>query len=571
MADETTIILYLYKRLYQLGIRSIHGLPGDYNLVALDSLPKAGLSWVGNCNELNAGYAADGYARIKGISALITTFGVGELSALAAVAGSYSENVPVVHIVGVPSTIAQRQGALLHHTLGNGDFSVFANMSRNISKVLVNITDPTIAAREIDRALTACIVSARPVYIGLPTDMVERKIPRNGLDTPLNLSLHPNDPEVEADALEVITELIYSANNAVILVDACAIRHRVVDEVHELIDKTQLPAFVTPMSKGAVDETNPRFGGVYIGDVSRPDVKAAVESADLILSIGALKSDFNSGGFSYHTSTKRTIEFHSDHTKVGFATYPCIGMKSILRKLLDSLEFSKIRHSESAKSNPPHLANEEAEKSEGDEITHSWFWPHIGNWLQENDVVITETGTANFGILETRFPKGVTAISQVLWGSIGYSVGACQGAALAVKETDPSRRVILFVGDGSFQLTFNELSTMIRHGLKPIIVLINNDGYTIERMIHGPEESYNDIQSWKHTKVLETLGAKEGEYENYVVKTRQEVDDLFKRGNEFSKANVIQMVELFMPKMDAPRALKITGKMSEKLNARMEA
>ncbi|KAF3936681.1 hypothetical protein ABW19_dt0200123 [Dactylella cylindrospora] len=570
MANETTIVLYLYKRLHQLGIRSVHGLPGDYNLVALDYLPEAGLNWVGNCNELNAGYAADGYARIKGISALITTFGVGELSALAAVAGSYSENVPVVHIVGVPSTISQKQGTLLHHTLGNGDFSVFANMSRNISQVLVNLDNPAIAGREIDRALKACYVSARPVYIALPTDMALRKISAAPLETPIDLSLHPNDADIENDVLQTITEMIYGANNAVILVDACAIRHRVVEEVHDLIEKSQLPAFATPMSKGAIDETHPRYGGVYIGDVSRPDVKKAVESADLLLSIGALKSDFNSGGFSYHTSTKHTIELHSDHTKIGFAVYPHIGMKSLLAKLLSSLDFQRIRHTESAQSNPPELINVEAQKSEGEAITHSWFWPHIGNWLQENDVVVTETGTANFGIVETRFPKGVTAISQVLWGSIGYSVGACQGAALAVKEMDPSRRVILFVGDGSFQLTGNEISTMIRHGLKPIIVVINNDGYSIERMIHGEEAGYNDIQPWKFTNILETFGAKEGEYKNYVVKTRKEVDTLFKQGNEFSKANVIQLVELFMPKLDAPRGLMVTAQMTAKLNAKME-
>jgi len=571
MADETTIVLYLFKRLHQLGIRSVHGLPGDYNLVALDYLSEAGLDWVGNCNELNAGYAADGYARIKGISALITTFGVGELSALAAVAGSYSEHVPVVHIVGVPSTTSQKSGALLHHTLGNGDFSVFANMSRNISQVLININDPGIAAKEIDRALRECYVSARPVYIALPTNMVLRKINAKPLETPIDVSISPNDPEVEADVLETVTEMIYASNDAVILVDACAIRHRVVDEVHDLIDKSNLPAFATPMSKGAIDETHPRFGGVYIGDVSRPDVKKALESADLILSIGALKSDFNSGGFSYHTSAKHTIEFHSDHTRIGHATYPGIGMKPALQKLLKSLDFKKIRcTNKSAKSEPPELINEEFVKTDGEAITHSWFWPHIGNWLQENDVVVTETGTANFGIVETRFPKGVTAISQVLWGSIGYSVGACQGAALAVKEMDSSRRVILFVGDGSFQLTGNEISTMIRHGLKPIIVVINNDGYSIERMIHGKEAGYNDIQPWKFTKILETFGAKEGEYKNHVIKTRSEVDQLFKQGNEFSKANVIQLVELFMPKMDAPRGLIVTAEMTAKLNAKME-
>jgi len=569
--DDIPVALYLFKRLRQLGIRYVHGVPGDFNLVALDFLPEAGLSWVGNCNELNAGYAADGYARIKGLSALITTFGVGELSAVAAVAGSYSEHVPVVHIVGVPSTLSQKSGALLHHTLGNGDFTVFSDMSKRISQTVALLNDVTTAAREIDHALKTCYISARPVYITLPTDIASLKISPLPLQTPIDLNVKPNDPEVEADVLETIISELYAANRAVILTDACAVRHRVLDEVHELVEKSLLPVFVTPMSKSAIDETNPRFGGVYIGSVSRPDVKEAVESSDLILSIGALKSDFNSGGFTYHLSTKHTIELHSDHVKIGYSVYPGISMKFVLRKLLDTLDFSKLRHSETAKAEPPQLSNElgtEEEKGRSDEITHAWFWPRVGQWLRPNDVIITETGTANFGILETRFPTGVTAISQVLWGSIGFSVGAAQGAALAARDLDPSRRAILFVGDGSLQLTGQEIATMIRHNLKPVIFVINNDGYTIERLIHGVDAVYNDITSWQHTKLLETFGAKAGKYKNFVVKTRDDVEKLFD-DQEFSSAPYIQLVELFMPKLDAPRSLRVTAKVTAERNAQM--
>lgn len=565
--------LYLFKRLHQLGVRSVHGVPGDFNLVALDLLPDAGLSWVGNCNELNAGYAADGYARIKGLSALITTFGVGELSALAAVAGAYSERVPLVHIVGVPSTRSQKTGALLHHTLGNGDFTVFSKMSSNISEAVALLNDPSTAAKEIDEALRRCYLAARPVYITVPTDIVMQMIPSDRLNTPIDLTLAPNDPETEKDVVETITKELYEANKAVILVDACAVRQRVMDEVHDLVNKTQLPVFVTPMSKSAIDETNPRFGGVYIGSVSRPDVKEAVESADLIISVGGLQSDFNSGGFSYHLSKKHTVELHSDHVQIGYSTYPGIKMKWVLQKLLQTLDFAKIHHSESAKAPPPHLTNdygpEEAAAAQQGVITHASFWPRLGKWLKPNDVIITETGTANFGILETRFPPGVTAISQVLWGSIGYSVGAAQGAALAAHEMDPSRRVILIVGDGSLQLTGQEITTMIRRGLKPIIFVINNDGYTIERLIHGPEAGYNDIHSWKHQKLLEAFGATEGSYKNHVVKTRTEVDQLFDNNQEFSSAPYIQLVEIYMPKMDAPRSLQVTAKVTADRNAQM--
>lgn len=229
-----------------------------------------------------------------------------------------------------------------------------------------------------------------------------------------------------------------------------------------------MPTFVAPMGKGAVNETLPNYGGVYAGDGSNEGVRERVESSDLVLTIGAIKSDFNTAGFSYRISQLSTIDFHSGHIAVRFSEYPGVRMKGVLRKVIDRMDLSKI----SVKSHPrPENLIEQSEQdtSKGQIITQAWFWPRVGQWLREKDIVITETGTANFGIWETRFPAEVTAISQVLWGSIGYSVGATQGAALAAKEHGGGRRTILFVGDGSVQLTVQEISTMIRHGLKPIM------------------------------------------------------------------------------------------------------
>jgi pyruvate decarboxylase len=241
------------------------------------------------------GYAADGYARVKGISAIVTTFGVGELSTINAIAGAYSEHVPVVHIVGTPSTISQRDGMLLHHTLGNGNFNVFANMNSEISVAMAKLNDPYEAATLIDHALRECWVQSRPVYITLPTDMVQKKIEGARLKTPIDLSFPTNDPDQEDYVVDVVLKYLHAAKNPVILVDACAIRHRVLEETHDLIDKTGLPVFVTPMGKGAVNETRANYGGVYAGDGSQPDIKERVESSDLILTIGAIKSDFNTG------------------------------------------------------------------------------------------------------------------------------------------------------------------------------------------------------------------------------------------------------------------------------------
>ncbi|KAL8898644.1 MAG: hypothetical protein Q9192_001975 [Flavoplaca navasiana] len=563
LKEPVDVAEYLFRRLHEVGIRGIHGVPGDYNLVALDYIPKAGLNWVGNVNELNAGYAADGYARVKGISAVVTTFGVGELSLLNAIAGAYSEFVPIVHIVGTPSTLSQRDGMLLHHTLGNGNFEVFSEMSKNISCAMAKLNDPHEAAILIDNAIRECWVQSRPVYITLPTDMVQKKVEGERLKTPIDLNHPPNQTEKEDYVVDVVLKYLHAAKNPVILVDACAQRHRVLDEVHELIQTSSLPTFVAPMGKGAVNETLPNYSGVYAGDGSNEGVRECVESSDLILSIGAIKSDFNTAGFTYRISQLSTIDFHSDYVRVKYSEYPGIRMQGVLKKVVAKMGKLNVQPGPTASNE---IARKDKEMSNNEVISHDWLWPRVGQWLQPDDIVITETGTANFGIWETKFPKGVSALSQVLWGSIGYSVGACQGAALAAKETG-SRRTVLFVGDGSFELTAQEVSTMIRQGLKPIIFLINNEGYTIERYIHGFEAPYNDIQPWKYADLIASFGGTSENSKTYQVKTKQEAEDLF-NDKEFAKAGKLQFVEMFMPKEDAPKALKLTAEASAKNNAK---
>ncbi|KAH0542379.1 hypothetical protein FGG08_003224 [Glutinoglossum americanum] len=541
---------YLFRRIHELGVRGVHGVPGDYNLVALDYIPKVGLNWVGNCNELNAGYAADGYARVKGVGAIVTTFGVGELSIVNAQAGAYSEFVPVIHIVGTPSTISQRDGMLLHHTLGNGDFNVFANMFSQISVAVARLNDPYEAAAQVDYVLQQCMIKGRPVYITLPTDMVQKKVEGERLKTPIDVRIPKNNPDVEDYVVGVILKYLHAAKNPTILVDACAIRHGVLDEVHELVEKTKLPTFVAPMGKGAVDETLPNYGGV--GDASLQGIKEAVESSDLVLSIGAIKSDFNTSGFSYQISQLSTIDFHSTFIKVKYSEYPGIHMKGVLRKVVSCIDLGKIN----VQPTPP-VSNTipEAERTSRDQtITQAWLWPRLGQWLEADDV--------------GEFPKNVIAISQVLWGSIGYTVGAAQGAALAAKELG-NRRVILFIGDGSFQLTCQEVSTMIRHGLKPVIFVLCNDGYTIERLIHGMNASYNDIQPWHYKDLIPAFGGSPANSKTFQIRTRNELDNLL-GDKEFSAAKYLQFVELYTPKRDAPAALKLVAERAAETNEKVE-
>lgn len=517
-----------------------------------------GLRWVGNTNELNAGYATDGYSRVKGLGVIITTFGVGELSTVNAIAGAYAEHVGLVHIVGIPAQSSQEKKLLLHHTLGNGDFEVFQRMSAEISKEIYILEDAETAPHMIDSAFRTAYLSQRPVYIGIPANVGELPVPAELLETAIDMAMPPNDDESQNEVLDRIVELIEEAENPIILVDACANRHDVRAETAKLAEITQFPVFTTPMGKSAFDERNPRFGGVYVGTLSSPEVAEIVENADLVLSVGGLLSDFNTGSFSYGYSTSNIVEFHSDYIQIKKAVYENVQMKHVLSELPQRLTPSDP---ETAAPVPKLPVCEASAPETG--MTQNYLWSRLSDFLLPGDVIVTETGTSSFGVTSTVFPDKSVGISQVLYGSIGYSVGAALGASLAIEEIDPSRRVILFVGDGSLQLTVTAISTMIRWGLNPYLFVLNNDGYTIERLIHGETASYNDINPWKYTKILELFNAKN--YESISVSTTGELDEKFEDA-EFNIPDKIRLIEIILPRMDAPEALIKQAEITSKTN-----
>lgn len=547
-----------------LTFNQIFGVPGDFNLALLDKIYEVdNLRWVGNTNELNAGYAADGYSRINGLGALITTFGVGELSTLNAVAGAYAEHVGLIHIVGVPATSSQQKHLLLHHTLGTGDFNVFHRMSQGISEKVIILTNGEHLTDKIDLAIKTAKIEQKPVYLAIPTNIGEFKVPKAALDTPIDFSFADNEPQAEQEVLDLVYEEIKKSKRPIILVDACAKRHGSVEEVLKFVRRTGFPVFTTPMGKSVVDESYERYGGVYVGSLSSPEVKNVVENADLVLSIGALLSDFNTGSFTYQYKTTNIIEFHSSWIQYRRATFQDVRMAPVLHKLSEILKDDVLVKEDVVL---PKLLREPTEPSDDSEITHKYLWPRISRFLNPGDIIVTETGTSSFGVTNIVFPKDVIGISQVLWGSIGYAVGAALGAAVAAEEIDKSRRVILFVGDGSLQMTVAAISSMIRWKLNLYLFVLNNNGYTVERLIHGPEAQYNDIQPWRHLELLSFFGAEKEHSESIRVSTKKELDTIFK-DKEFNTPNKIRLIELMLPEMDAPEALVEQGKLTSKTNS----
>lgn len=606
--EKISLSVYIIERLKQLDCRQIFGVPGDFNLEFLDYIEDDDtLQWVGNANELNAAYAADGYARIKrSLACLVTTYGVGELSALNGIAGAMSERVPVLHIVGVPSEALQQKQALLHHTLGDGVFSHFSKMSAPISAATANLhtsaTGTDGLPYEVDRVLAAALIQCRPVYMTFPTNLHHAKVPSKNLLSPLP---HPHSAPLTPAALleehvtdkhanrelelvaDEIQRLFEASHDPIVLVDACAERFGVENEVSKLVAATGVKFFTTPMAKGVLDESHEMFGGVYVGANSLPAVRDLVEKSDLVIAVGALKSDFNSGSFSWGVDARRTVELHSTHTQVGYAHYPTVTFRALLpalnKKLAESiakhgpkvgtthkqenLKLAEEQQAQAAEGPIKEVETENSQKFGKDAITQAYLWPRMGKWYRENDVIVSETGTSNFGIIDVPVPKNTSVVSQVLWGSIGYSVGAALGCALAAKEQG-DRRVILFVGDGSLQLTLQEIGTMIRHGLNPYIFVLNNDGYEIERCIHGPSRKYNDIQPYNHQLLLQLLSKPDGSQptKSYQVQTQAELNALL-TDETFNKRETIQLIELIMPRDDVPRALKTQAQLTANANA----
>ncbi|KAL3492119.1 thiamine diphosphate-binding protein [Aspergillus germanicus] len=557
--NTTTLAEYLFTRLHQLGVDSIFGLPGDYNLQLLDYVAPSRLHWIGNCNELNAGYAADGYSRIKGIGALVTTFGVGELSAVNAIAGAYAERAPVVHIVGTPIRQSQESRARIHHTFNDGEYERFDRMQEHITVSQAILDDVRSAPAEIDRVLQQCLLHSRPVRIAIPLDMVSLRVPKMLLEERICVPLAARQPKVEDKALKAVLERIYGAKKPVILVDGESRSARILDEVDHLVKSTGWPTFTSGFGKSLIDESLPNVYGVFT-----PQHKEIFDSADLVLCFGPHFSNTNTYIFQTLPKTEITVCFSATAVHVGTEIIRDLSANNFLPQLIGHLDLDKVAKYEPNLTHPFSVAAPDV--SSTDLVTQvGGFWHKLSSFFQKGDIVLAETGTASYGANEFRLPPKSRLFKAVTWLSIGYMLPATLGAALAQRDLIGrseyhdllEARTILFIGDGSFQLTSQELATIIHRKLNVIIFLINNDGYTIERCIHGREAAYNDITPWRYLKGPEFYGAPtEGEYaaHTWEVRTWGDLDKAL-TDERMLKGKGVRMVEVFMEKLDAPPPL----------------
>ena len=522
-----TVIQHVLGRLKDIGIDDIFGVAGDYAFPIQDAIVQyPGINWLGCCNELNAGYAADGYARVRGVSALSTTYGPGELGAISAVGGAYAENVPVFHLTGMPTRAAQHKRQLVHHTLGNGEFDFFAKMADPVVCATA-ILSPENAAYETERLIAQAFYHRRPVYMAIPSDVADQEV----LGSAQPLEPPRSNPDILKAAMDAILSALDSAGTACILPGMLAKRIGLQAQLQAFVDASGIPFATMFADKSVLDEQQPSFIGMYDGRLMDPDVRAFVESCDKVVTVGTLMTDFNTGAFTARLDPMKTIAINSHYTRVGQQEFQNVEMGDVLSSLA-----SRVKRRDKMTSLQPPSAGS-ATGNGGDAITADALYPRWVNFLRPNDIVVAETGTSSMGLAFAQLPQGATFHNQTLWGAIGWATPAAFGAAAAV----PDRRVVLFTGEGSHQITAQEISQMGRHGLKPTVFVLNNSGYLIERLLcRDPNIAYNDLAAWRYSELPHALGC-DGWFTTRVT-TCAELDQALQQASLNGSASYIEVV-----------------------------
>ncbi|CAJ1975993.1 unnamed protein product [Sphenostylis stenocarpa] len=552
-AKRTTLGHHIARRLVEIGVKDVFTVPGDFNLALLDYLvAEPELNLIGCCNELNAGYCADGYARYKGVSACVVTFNVGGLSILNAIAGAYSEDLPIICIVGAPNSNDYGSNKILHHSIGLPDFSQELRCFQHVTchqAVVNNLED---AHELIDTAIATALRESKPVYISIACNLPG--IPHHSfIDHPVPFYLTPKltDERCLEIAVEVTSEFLNKAVKPVMVGGPRLRMAKASNAFMRVVDASGYLFAVLASAKGMVAEHHPNFIGTYWGPASTPFCEEIVDSADAYLFAGPIFNDVISLGFSLPFKKEKAIVVLPNQVMIpNGPTVGCVSMKNFFEALTIRLK----RNTTASDNYQRRLVQDDLpiQPNTKEELRVNVLFRHIQNMLSRDTAVIAETGDTWFTCQKLKLPQGCGYECQMQYGSIGWSVGATLGYAQAA----PHKRVIACVGDGSFQMTAQEVSTMLRCGQNGVIFLINNGGYSTEVKFH--EGPYNDIKNWDYAGLVEKLDNGEGKCWTTKVHCEEELTEAIKTTME-SKKKCLCFIEVIVHRDDTSKELLQLG------------
>ena len=496
---------YLIRRLSDYGIRHVFGLPGDYVLSFYSMLEHSPLDLVNCTREDCAGYAADAYARVSGMGALCVTYGVGGLSVANSVAGAYAEKSPVVMISGAPGVAERASDPLLHHRVR--EWRTQLEVFEKICAASLEIVDPATAFRDIDFLLDTAWRLKRPVYLELPRDMVA-VVPDQ--IRPYAQPERRSDPDALAEAVREAAARIAAAKRPVIIAGIELHRYGLQADAVALAEASGIPIAATMLAKSVVSEVHPLYIGLYEGAMGRQEVTAFVEESDCLILLGTILTDIDLGIFTAKLDATKSIFATSEDIRISHHHFHDILLDDFIRGLVAARPRATPRQlpaGPAAAAGPFTLAPDAP-------ITTTRLVRRLDESLDDKTIVIADVGDALFASSELVIRGQTQFIAPAYYTSMGFATPAALGAKMA----RPDLKVIALVGDGAFQMTGMELSTIVRRGLAVTVIVLDNKGYGTERLLH--EGTFNDINPWQYQLLPKVLGGGTG----YEVRTEGEFD-----------------------------------------------
>jgi len=553
MKKGISIGQYLIERLHHHGVRHIFGIPGDYVLTFYHHLSKSPIEVINTCDEQGAGFAADAYARIRGLGAVCVTYCVGGLKVANTTAEAFAEKSPVVVISGAPGMREREKNPLLHHKVREFDtqFKVFKQLT--IASTV--LSDAQSAFQEIDRVLHAALRFKRPVYIELPRDMVD--VPGNPHHEPRPIHVASN-PATLAAALADARAMINAARRPVILADVEVHRFDLQKVLLRLAETTNIPVAATLLGKSVISEQHPCYLGVYEGAMGREEVRRYVESSDCVIMLGAFMTDINLGIFTARLDPGRCLYATSERLAIGHRSFEDVRFKDFMNGLVKC----KLRRRPASSLPRPvprvfgtgSSPSPRGRSGSSRPITVRKLFERLNAFLGPRTMVISDVGDAMFGAADLFIHQRTDFLAPAYYTSMGFAIPAAVGAQLA----SPTSRPLVLVGDGAFLMTGLELATIARYHLNPIVVVLNNSGYGTERpMQDGP---FNDIAALAHHRFPEILGTGRG----FVVATERDLNAALVAAEQHTEAFCLIEVKLD-PHDRSPALHRLTARMATRI------
>src|SRR5581483_1553833 len=477
---------YLIRRLGEEGVGHVFGIPGDYVLSFFAQMEKSQLKVLNTADEQGAGFAADAYARVRGLGVACITYSVGGLKIANPIGQAFAERSPVILISGAPGTRERRHNPLLHHKVR--EFDTQARVFSELTVGSAILDDPNTAASEIERVIALCRLHSRPVYIELPRDMAKAEIaPTNRPPLPSE----PSEPEMLAAAIAEAVAHIEAAKRPVILAGEELHRFRLQEALGRLVETSGLPVAATIMGKSVFPESHPAYLGVYEGAMGKESIRDYVEKRDCLILLGAMMTDLNLGIYTAHIDRRFAVYAAKDRVAVGLHAYDDVRMEDFIEGL--------AAHPWKKRVPPPfeHPEHPGPFTATDSPITVDAFFHQVNAFLEKDMVVIADPGDALFGAADLYIHDGAHFISSAYYCSLGFAVPA----ALGVKAAASNLRALVLVGDGAFQMTGMEVTSIARYGQNAIVIVLDNDGFGTERpMLDG---AFNDVPRWEYARIPE--------------------------------------------------------------------